>query len=901
MGVLLSNMSNCIFKVFFFVCFVSFTIGCGGGSDSGGKASSVDDFSANTPQEAMQKLAPEHRAKFNKWMDTPIKSCTSGEIFNEDDQSLDYKLVDIRALYKKNANSLILSNGTKVALMEPVFNAIGEMGSELSLSEILNGRLYRVNLRTVRSGKFCKVYLYDQLVYETKLASTVLIPFMADKAVHSRVLSTGVTRAPTERSKNGIKFLKESDWTKLNRLWFSPKELPHQFISDSIGILGQHVEALFKVSQESPKAVFKLGNEISAPYWNYIEYDNIPLTQGYLDLYAKALYEDDYKLYIKTQNFPEYGIESDKLLIEGTITSEAQISETQDEEKREFGFKPVSFSLESSDLKELSLECVRERFNYEQKTFSPVSNSFYVSYDKFLKVCGVLNDNLESDLVGIGYLDVMLSEVLRPVDLSDDWSFGGWDEILVDRIMTLNEEGVEYSSLLDSEDKKKTIGIVADLSEHLNKSLPRYTNLAVHQQKIHRSLLLASYYEGGLTHDDSDEILEVLDRVMDPFEAATLEVVQAFADKKYKTFMANKDHLYNFAKTLDSSTLQTARLAKEKALEFNSVDWLDELQNVFSEKLGEEYFNKSLEKFEHLELIYDTHENLVPENSILTSYILSILDKEELSKEQTLLFAQDLSSLKSKSGFSYNLVLSDINTISSSASLENTRFLVNQGDSYYGTLQSIESKLLELNYENNKVLVLLQKQTSLSDLSSFEKMLKRALVFEKNEKSKASFGSVRLDYILEDLKVRFIEQDWTAHNFNELEVLSNLFKLDTFCSSKVTVSEILYCYDLDLIQNTEDGLLYKGYESRYSDLAKMVTDYRSKIDDFNHPFLFKDLYRAYKGSFGDFIWKSCSNSEFAAKKTMLNKKLDAFLSADFFNQSDAKKEVTQTLEDCPGS
>ena len=128
-------------------------------------------------------LSGEEAKNFEDWKKAPIKSCQTDNAFEAKAPEGDQRAIDLKDLFEKSENSLVLLNADSFILFGVPYGIIGESTSELSRITQINNSNNSFGAKMTRKGSHCLVEINGEKVYETYLFASVPVVVHGQGAV----------------------------------------------------------------------------------------------------------------------------------------------------------------------------------------------------------------------------------------------------------------------------------------------------------------------------------------------------------------------------------------------------------------------------------------------------------------------------------------------------------------------------------------------------------------------------------------------------------------------------------------------------------------------------------------------------------------------------------------------
>ena len=132
-------------------------------------------------------LTGDEAKHFEDWKKAPIKSCLTENAFEGKAGEADQRGIDLKVLFEKSGNSLVLLNAESFVMFGVPYGLSGEGTSQLSRSTQINNTSDSFGAKMTRKGSQCIVEVNGEKVYETYLFSSVPVVVHGQGAISEPV------------------------------------------------------------------------------------------------------------------------------------------------------------------------------------------------------------------------------------------------------------------------------------------------------------------------------------------------------------------------------------------------------------------------------------------------------------------------------------------------------------------------------------------------------------------------------------------------------------------------------------------------------------------------------------------------------------------------------------------
>lgn len=491
-------------------------------------ACSEDGGKTEVPGEgALGKISPAHRAAFELWQASLVKSCDVSEVFGfkEMGSSSESKGLDAAILLKRNDGSIVFSDEKNLILLTGYSPFSGVGATKAEETSTVDGRQYSISAETKREGSVCSVFLFGQKVYESEIMESFLV------GSHFSVKKEASTISPIPVVKqlgvNGyLEVIQHGIFTLLNQAFKPVKDAP-EIVGNRLGLSPEESTRFIRLSKHawSGSSIRLAGDPASV--WSNYEGGNLISSSVNLRKYFDGSSQDipfEVRIQLPQFNFLGAGNVSDNGNLKHFLTVSVQQSENgylyNLTELKNEGLVPFS-QVESE-------ACARERV---QAYLGAVAGnkSISPSIQTMFGPCKTLLPDIEGKSYGSGLLKSLIPVVLSNVLPSAQLDYGGWDFVLSYFVKEARNHGRDIVTELDPGNKTKVVSLVARNIEAIEMEVAKVTKLNgikenLYQMGLDWSLSWMNVPRGRIT-----QIVQSLDNVADVFSASAKGLVRDLA------------------------------------------------------------------------------------------------------------------------------------------------------------------------------------------------------------------------------------------------------------------------------------------------------------------------------------------------------------------------------------
>ena len=870
--------------------------------------------SPNSPEEALKKLSPFHLKQVEDWEANIVKSCSSNSIFTESDKhspeisgkkSISQRQgIDAEVFLKSNANSAIVFQGERAALIDSYTSNGGVSRETTNFSSDINGKKYELSAMTLREGSKCSLYLFEQKVFETEVVASLNIGSVVGETLNKKIESKTVSKI-TSVGNLGLGELYSPGLVDFINLVFKPTADDRTFVAKKLGIPTELAESLITIDQSKDSDLsFRMSGEASA-LWNSINTKSIVANSAVLkknfDL-GKQTKTFEIRTGVPTFTFGKVTNSADQ----GTFKIDLNINLEKSDDK-------VVYSLETAgqtsfipfDRIEAS-QCIESRvlgYLLPQDETNR-GNLITPSVSLALDPCHIFyNNDLYKFAMVSGIFKALIPHVFQGVKPTRLFTYSGWDVVFSELALLSLEQGKDILGDLDPNHLTRVVGLSSAILDKMVRILPDFSNLNADKKLLYSmgiSWALSGYVPAEAMIEDT---FSTLDHVMVPFKMSTLEAIRCLARNP-----EGCDGSREFAKSINDDY-------KLKAVATLSIS--RELNYTTFQKL----FDSILQMRPSLQAIDSTFGNLTEVKKVISQFSNIAKIKGQLVENSMSWLANNEVKIEDLSNI-YQAFDNTVDVFPNSAQVlldKSARSLKDASDSIlYASQLTQDMKNLAVSIRN------LAKDVGLeqSGVSFFNSILQDRPSMDQLQKLQtawqASSGytneeAVRLSKVPERLSendtrrkevIKIAISDlWTANHYSWLTSIADVANLKKDCSKAGPgVSSIIYCMDFTYsqIRQSEGSFFNPKYGSRYGVLASSYASWvRSVLKNEDISFLLgSELTDRFFG-FREPIWSKCVQGVFDQKSTLLGQQISQILNEKVkIKQWDLKDVIEKNLENC---
>ncbi len=863
--------------------------GCGG-SGSGGSTA------ADSKAQALQMLSSAHKANFDAWKSSLLKSCDASEAFGlERSGRADQTGVDGIALLQKNDNSVIFSNENILAILSQYRSLSGVATTQVNQTEEENGSSYSIAAKTERSGSSCVLYLYGQKVYETVLAEsfTVGTQYMTGKDITGSSQNLKITNI----GNSGFSEVSQSGIFETLYQSFKPKSSVLGVISAKLGISNEQVNQFFKLDAQSPNLSIRIANDSSAIWTSNFDATITAKSStiaGYFATSASSSLPLEIRLSVPKFDFKDVRNTSDQ----GSLKLEALLQITRKDPKTIAYtlLKMKNHGMVASNQPSGS-KCLHDRFS---AYFSNTSNRSVIqpSVDFVFSPCRVLHREIDGDYSDYGFLKNAMSQVFAGVQPSPQTQYGGWDKVLVQFAKKFHEDGRNLLQELDPVYRSKTISALSTNMEILKSALQSVPKQGEAEGYLFDMIFNWSFKGYSISQSKLDLIVKAVNNSYATFKTSTRWMLDALIQNPN-----TPDEQIARAASFDATYKAEATKAYELARELNYSEFEANTFNYIIQRPVS--FAELKELNARLLTIRDDlgkYPNLNSYKSELLTLSTKWLKTKEVSAQELANVYSAISNVGDTFTESTKQLLRDLNT-SYSAHKYTVDFAKDMSAEYKKLALSIKESSKAAGFEEkgqNLLKSVLQQKTTITEMRAWNALWTSTVAFVARERAKApdeEFGSRAKDNRRRVVDIAITEM-WSDEEYTALETISLLGKLKSMCDRYKDASSLADCSGLRPFSKKSKMLFDPEFAGRYKALGADFNVYVSQITDFKDTFL--------RRSFADTlldnsnpIWSKCDNSVFAQKSKDLKAAVASFVGdPNTMKRWEAERKIKDIMENC---
>lgn len=893
-------------------------IGC---SNSSGKNRKNDDNvndptpsdNPKTAEEAVKKLSSFHLKQYEDWKDSIVKSCSSNSIFSHSeshqlDQSKkvnrEIGAIDAQLFLKKNSNSALISNGAKSVLVNSFRAYFGNYLDKTNFSSDFNGVKYELAARTVQVGSKCSLYLYEQKVFETDIVKTMNIGLAISENFDQKLESKAASKIVSV-GRRGLSELYTPGLVEFLQLVLKPTEDDRNFVGKKLGLPQELAVDFITIDRSFGSDIsIRISAEESA-LWNRVDTNRLVASTSALQKNLEAgkqLNVIEIRSKMPYLRFGEVTNSSDS----GTFSVELKVVSEKLEDKKVFSLESAGQSILKPFLPSEVKKCIESRvLGYLLPQGGENKSSQIVpSVGNALEPCHVLiGGDLYQFAMENGVFRFLIPNIFSGVEPSKIFLYSDWDAVFSKLALTSFDQGKDLNDEFDP-DHQTTI--VSQTSRVLNIMVPilaNYRNL-IPEKKLFYSMAM-SWVFSNYSYTDAQirELFNILDRVINPFRASTLAIIDCMT-RNPDSCSASLEFANSIDDAYKSKSLATLALSQE----INYGTFQRMFDSIFQVRPSWQAIDGIYGRLAVVKTAIAPFSNVTKIKKELAESSMSWLEKGELSPEELPKFYQAFDNTILFFPYSAEQLLNQFSRSvkDSNASIIYASQVTQEAKDLAASILSL-SKAIGLEERGIDFFnTILQKRPALEYMRQLQLTWSSSFKFTADERARLSQfpehsrdNEARRKEIIEVA----IQDLWTSNHFNDLSNIAEVAQLKDSCSRRGPgVSSVINCIDFSYssFRQSENSFFNPKFGSRYGLLAKNYSGWVRGVlasRDISS-FLGGELIGRFFG-LGEPIWSKCIHSEFDEKSKQLETQISSLLvERDQIKRWDLERAIKSTTENC---
>ena len=846
-----------------------------------------------TSEEALSKLSPEHKAKFEAWKTQTFKSCSSSEVLGKNQKDIiESKGIDGIALLKQNHESVVFKDAENIAVLSEFNSFSGVSESKSEETQNINGSNYSVSVETKRIGSICSVYFYGQKVYETSFFQSAVIG-----SHFSKLILNSISSLPPKFSSIGIHGSVEADANSLSSLVSQNLQVTNAsqiFLAKQLSLNNEEAMKFFKIGNTNSSMIWQLEGNESFVWTKIREGILISSTLNVEDFFNGngTIMPIELRHEIPKFNFKGIMNTADngnlKFRLMFSITKNENLFTASLLKFNQEGFIPYS--------QQEAETCAKERFQAYHGSLNlkeGISPSIPVLFD----TCRVLFPDILKVSYENQFLKSLISIVFENVTPSRQILYGGWDLVLNNISKEIFFSKKDLNLELDPNGKTIIIKVIARHLQAVNFEIEKSINM----QPLLESAIQMAFswsFQGSIVPENMiADFIRSLDNAADVYKVSVVQLMNDLAvnPSNYRDQLVRAS---SFDQPFKAESLKALSLSKELAYNDFETDIFNQIiqKNITIEDLKVWINNLNIIKIE-----LNKHPNLNPLKGELTKASVQWLQKSELDSQgiaDVLLainnsidpFIESTKKLVSDLGQSITL---------NKESLEYAKSISNEHRKIAIAIRD-NSKIA--GYEDWGIRFfnsLLQTKPNYQQLRRWDNLWSSILSFIQREKVRiGSDSGFTPERNRKEVLAVAIKEEWSASEFESFENISEIAKGKSSCDYYKDSSSIANCAGLGLFSNGPNKFFDTKYNNRYNILSIEFKKFLKQLTPNDWTTLRWSLVGSFFGTWEP-IWSKCDNGAFAQKTTELRTQVSQItLENNQFKKWELERKIKETLENC---
>lgn len=869
---------------------------CSGGGGGGGNGGPIDG-KPKTPEEALAKLSPAHKANLESWKNKIVKACDSSSAFvNSSQGGLEQLGVDGAELIKANRNSAIFTlDLMNFAILSGYTGFSGEGTTKYEETTTVNGQSYTLQAETQREGSRCSLYLFGQKVHETYIVEKFAVG--AHYSEQDKELST-LSPIPIVRSigtKSFGEVIRHGFYDLLAQT-MAPDKNVFSLMAKKLNISEELASQLFYLSGFNNTSAVRLATTPNS-VWSSAAFGNLIAPKSDLEsVFSGSPQQIDLVVRFRIPQFDFSGSKNSSDEGNLMLLLTAAVEKKSTEATFLYTLKHLEhFGAVPYDQKEAEA-CVNDRFNAYH--FSASENKAILpSVPVLLGPCTTLLPGIEQVSYNNGFFKATVAKAFRMVRPTPEFNYGGWDEVLELLAVDALEQKKSIISELDPQQHTFVVPKIAAHLEELERQLSDTVNLLPSKNLIYDMGLSWVFTGFDVSAQKIKQILESLDNVMDVFPQSGRKLMSSLMGNP-DGYSAQLSFASGISLKYKSMALKTLALSKElNDQTFGSEIFNSVVQNQTSFQELEAWNNW----FNQIKSEITKYPVLNPVKGELVAHSVKWLKNGEATPVDLQGIYAALANAVEPFADSTKKLVSDLGqSLSAQAkALEYAQALTQEHRTLALNILANATAAEHENLGRNLFNSILQTQPTIAQLRLWNDLWQGINGFVAREKARAADSiSSRPKWNRDRIVELAIKEVWPARNFLALEKIAFVAVAKSSCDRYKDASSLADCAGLELFSQKTKKFFDPAFSNRYDGLADDFHKYMARLKASEWFSLRSDLLREFFGPWEP-IWSSCDNTIFASKATELRGQVNQIVSErDTSKKWELERKIKENIRNC---
>lgn len=892
------NGASLIFRNFGILAVLLALFGCNSGGSSGGSGSPP----ADPKNPLIGKLSEAQQRALESWQNQLIKSCNPSEAFGlkqRTDPATREPGVDAKLLLKKNNQSLVFKTEGRAVILGGLRGFAGVSESTVEQTEELNGKRYDLKAKTSLNGTDCRLYLFDELIFETSIYQSFDIQADLSDDIQAEVQGSAPQFSTIGTSETASLASVELPLADLLTLAILPTDRSQEVLSAALSLPVEQLKKHFLLAGQGIGDASIRISEMEPTAWTMASSSELI---GSLEGIRTGLGKDSGQIKIELRKslpiLREKNLQN--TFDQGTYSQVFSLTyapKNADAQKN-IGYKVVDAGVPEFRpwSQEEGLKCLQDRgtafIGSKVKTYK-----LFPSVQFLLLPCQTLKSDVQADAAKAGLLRQLAKAQLQKIEPNQQLQYEGWDQLLIEDVSQAVAEKKDLNTLYGN---VEDIPILKQLLNYLPivlEKMEKNTDFTPSQGSLLKLVYAWSFSGQKVAANEMDAVLDATAKTIEAFRVSTETLYKLLGSD-----VRSGDASLQFANEMTPEYIVTAKKALALAQQLKYESFEASIYNrTLQDRISPTEWKAWVSNLEVVSTKIAQFQKLDTVKPALVPAVIRLLKSQDMKADEldnvfsafdnvAAPFAESSLRLVKELEGSANKVASKLDYARSLSSEFKTK------------TQEIKVIATQLDHEvwaTNFFDSILQKLPTEAQVGQWHSFWLSARAFRNREEEKMKNDSSVSDrWQVRDLIAKSVAEAWPNESFEAVEAIAQLALFRSSCENRKTASARANCLGLGKFSTSSQLFFDPKFGMRYRKASAEFGSHLVALKNNEWITLRNQMLSAFFGGF-EVLWGRCDNLVFDQKLGQLRTQIaELLLATDYSSKVNLERKVRDSLKNC---